>query len=219
TDTLDLSAFFKNQQKTGEQPWAGTFGFSDAVELPVPIDTRTTDLGVAAEWNLSRGMLRVGYDGSFFHNNISTFVWDNPLRATDSGTGSGPARGRMAIWPDSDLNSGSVSGLITLGHGSQATAYVSLGSLTQNDALIPFTINAALAAAPLDRASADAKARVTATAFSYTARPTNDVRFSGRFRTYDFDNQTPVFHVANTVSYDTKIAPFDPGSNSLFSFT
>ena len=50
TDQLDLSGSFKNTQKTGEQPWAGTFGFSDAVELATPVDTRTTDVGVAAEW-------------------------------------------------------------------------------------------------------------------------------------------------------------------------
>jgi len=40
SDHLDLSAAFKNTNKSGEQPWAGTFGFSDAVELPVPVDTR-----------------------------------------------------------------------------------------------------------------------------------------------------------------------------------
>src|SRR5262249_46652872 len=62
TDHVDLSAYFKNMQKTGEQPWAGTFGFSDAVELPVPVDARTSDVGVAAEWLGNRGDVRVGYD-------------------------------------------------------------------------------------------------------------------------------------------------------------
>jgi MtrB/PioB family decaheme-associated outer membrane protein len=217
TEHLDLSAVFKNIQKSGEQPWAGTFGFSDAVELPVPVDTRTTDLGVAAEWTGTRGLVRVGYDGSFFHNNISTLVWDNPLRATDHPS-SGPAQGRMAVWPDSDLNTGSVSGVIKLTGNSQATAYLSLGNLSQNDALIPFTINGALKTPPLDRTTADASARITATSFDYNIRPAPRMWLNVRFRSYDFDNQTPVFHVANTVSYDTSVVPYDLGSNSILSF-
>ena len=218
TDHLDLSASFKNTQKTGEQPWAGTFGFSNAVELPVPVDTRTTDLGVAAEWSNGRGDVRIGYDGSFFHNNISTLTWDNPLRYTNSPT-AGPAQGRMALWPNSDLNSGSVSGLLKVTPTSQATAYVSLGTLSQNDPLIPFTINSAIASPPLDRPTADASARVTATAFGYNAQPTPHLWFNARFRSYDFDNHTPVFNVTNTVAYDTTVEAYTPGGSAPYSFT
>jgi MtrB/PioB family decaheme-associated outer membrane protein len=217
TDHLELNGSFKNTQKSGEQPWAGTFGFSDAVELATPIDTRTTDVGVAAEWTKPRGQLRVGYDGSFFRNNIATLTWDNPLRSTDSGTGSGPAAGRMALWPNNTLNSGSVSGLVKVGDG-QASAYVSLGNLSQNDALIPFTSNAALASPPLARPNADAEARITATAFNFNTRPAPHLWLNARFRTYDFDNRTPVFNVTNTVQYDTKIAAFSEGGTSPFSF-
>jgi MtrB/PioB family decaheme-associated outer membrane protein len=218
TDHLDLSVVFKNMQKTGAQPWAGTFGFSDAVEFAVPVDTRTTDLGFAAEWNGSRGQVRVGYDGSFFHNDIGTLVWANPLRATDSPT-AGPGQGRMALWPNSDLNAGSISALVKLPVNSQATGYVSLGHLSQNDPLIPFTINSALAAPALDRPTADASAHITSTAFTFNTRPESGLWLNARFRSYDFDNRTPVFNVANTVSYDTKVAPFDPGGTSPFSFT
>lgn len=216
TEHLDLSAAFKNTNKTGEQAYDGTFGFSNAVELPVPIDTRTTELGVAAEWTGARGQARVGYDGSFFSNDTSTLVWANPLRATDHPS-SGPAQGRMTLWPDSDLNSGSISGLIRLGRRGQATGYLSLGSLSQNDALIPFTINTQIASPALDRLTADASADIIATAFSYTSRPASTVWLSARFRSYDFDNKTPVFNVTDTVSYDTKLATINT-STSPFSF-
>jgi MtrB/PioB family decaheme-associated outer membrane protein len=217
TEHLDLSAAFKNIEKTGDQPWAGTFGFSDAVELATPVDTRTTDFGVAAEWLGTRGNVRIGYDGSFFHNNISTLIWDNPLRATNSPT-AGPAQGRMSLWPNSDLNSGSVSGVMKVTPNSQATAYISFGSLSQNDALIPFTINAALASPALDRPTSDASAHITATAFNYNIRPMDHVSLNARFRSYDFANQTPVFHVANTVSYDTSVSAFADGGTSPYSF-
>ncbi len=218
TPNLDLSMSLKNTQKSGEQPWAGTFGFSNAVELPAPIDTRTTELGVAAEWANGRTDLRIGYDGSFFRNNISTLVWDNPLRFTDSPT-AGPAQGRMALWPNSNLNAGSISGLVKLPVNSQATGYISLGNWSQNDALIPFTSNAALSPLALARPTADANARVTATAFTFNSRPVQHLWLNARFRSYDFDNRTPVFQVPRTVSYDTNVATFAEGGTSPYSFT
>jgi len=218
TSHLDLGVTFKNTEKEGTQPWAGTFGFGDAVELAVPVDTRTTELGVAGEWTGERGQMRVGYDGSFFRNNVNTIVWDNPLRFTDSTT-AGPAQGRMAIWPNSTVNTGNVSGLVKINERSQATAYVSLGNWTQDDALIPFTINGALPAVPLARPTADTSAFVTATAFTFNTRPTRRLWLNARFRSYDYDNNTPIMAVPTTVSYDTTVVAFAEGETSPFSFT
>lgn len=217
TQNLDLSVTLKNTQKNGNQPWAGTFGFSDAVELPVPVDTRTTELGTALEWANRRGSARLAYDGSFFRNNVTTLVWDNPLRVTDSST-AGPVQGRESLWPNSNLNTGSASGLLNLPAHSRATAFVSIGTWSQNDPLIPFTINAALPSIALDRPTAEAEARVTAMAYTFNTRPTNFLWLNARFRSYDFDNRTPVFHLASTVSYDTSVAAFAEGGTSPYSF-
>jgi len=218
TRNLDLNLTVKNTTRNGNQPWAGTFGFSDAVELPVPIDTRTTEIGTSAEWTNERGMARVGYDGSFFRNNVSTLVWDNPQRITDSPT-AGPLQGRMALWPNSDLNAVTANGLLKLPRNSRATAYVQVGNWTQNDALIPFTINSALPPISLDRPTADAKAVVTAMTYTFSSKPANSVWVSARYRSYDFDNRTPVFHVAKTVAYDTTASPFAEGGTSPYAFT
>lgn len=218
TRHVDLNVSFKSTQKTGEQPWAGTFGFADAVELAAPVDTRTTEFGAAAEWSSGKGDIKIGYDGSFFRNNVGTLVWDNPLRITDSQT-AGPVQGRESLWPNSDLNAGSISGLVKLPANSQATAYVSLGNWSQNAALVPFTSNTALPVIPLDRPNADASARVTATTFSFNSRPTSMLWLNARFRSYDFDNRTPVFNVAKTVAYDTSVSAFAEGGTSPYSFT
>jgi MtrB/PioB family decaheme-associated outer membrane protein len=217
TDNLDLSIFVRNTQKNGSQPWAGTFGFSDAVELPVPVDTRTTDLGAALEWGSRRGSARLGYDGSFFHNNIGTLTWDNPLRITDSPT-AGPMQGRMSLWPNSDTNTASASGLLNLPARSRVTAALSVGSWSQNDPLIPFTINTSLPVISLDRQTAAAKAHVTAMTYSFNSRPTDRISFTARYNSYDFDNRTPVFHVANTVAYDTTVEAFTEGGTSPYSY-
>jgi MtrB/PioB family decaheme-associated outer membrane protein len=212
TRELDLSIALKSTGKAGTQPWAGTFGFSDAVELAVPIDTRTTDLGLGLEWASARGSARVGYDGSFFRNEQDTLVWDNPLRVTDSPT-LGPLQGRMSIWPDSTMNTGSLSGLLNLASCSRVTAYISLGNVAQNGALIPFTVNSTLPSIPLDRQTADTSARVTSMNYSFNSRPVNDVMITARYRSYDFDNRTPVFNVGNTVTYDTTVAALNEGTS------
>ena len=88
TPNLDVNVNVRNTQKTGAQPWGGSFGISGAIatELPVPIDHRTTELGTSLEYANDRGYAKVGYDGSFFHNNVPTLTWDNPSRITDSAT-------------------------------------------------------------------------------------------------------------------------------------
>ena len=125
----------------------------------------------------------------------------------------------MSLWPDSHLNSGSITGLIRLPARSQATAYVSLGTWSQNDPLIPYTINSALPVIPLDRPTADARARVTATAFTANSRPREHLWLNARFRSYDFDNRTPVFHVDRTVAYDTNVSTFAEEGTSPYSYT
>ncbi len=205
TPHTDWNLAFRNTTKDGTQPWAGTFGFSNAVELAVPVDTRNTELGTSLEWGNERGMARVGYDGSFFRNDVGTLVWDNPLRITDSPT-AGPLQGRMSIWPNSNLNAANVIGALNLPGRSRATAYISVGNWTQDAGLIPFTINSALPAIPLARANADAQAIVTSMYYAFTSKPTPTTWFSARYRSYDFDNRTPVFHVTNTVTYDTTVS-------------
>jgi hypothetical protein len=55
--------------------------------------------------------------------------------------------------------------------------------------------------------------------YAFTSRPVESVWFSTRYRSYDFDNRTPVFNVANTVAYDTSVAAFAEGGTSPYSFT
>ena len=79
-----------------------------------PLDTRTTDLGTALEWANSRGMVRLGYDGSFFRNNISTLVVGQPAQRRPTRRRRGRSQGRMALWPNSDLNAANVTGMLNL---------------------------------------------------------------------------------------------------------
>jgi hypothetical protein len=126
----------------------------------------------------------------------------------------------MALWPNSNMNSVNATGVLNLPRNSRAMAYLSVADWTQNDPLIPYTTNTALTGVPsLDRPTADAKAVVTAMTYSFTSKPTDMLWVSARYRSYDFDNRTPLFKVTNTVSYDTTVAAFAEGETTPYAYT
>jgi len=213
TPNVDLTFNLRNTKKEGAYPWGGSFGISNAIatEMPVPVDHRTTELTTSLEYSNDRGYARLGYDGSFFRNNVTTLVWDNPSRVSDAAVG-GPAQGRMALWPNTDMNSVSAAGGLKLPAHSRASAYISVGNLSNNAALLPYTINSALVSPALDRPTADITARVTAMNYLFTSRPVNTVWFSARYRLYEFDNRTVPFETRNGVNYDTTVVALNKES-------
>ncbi len=62
TPQTDITLRVKNTNREGKIPFGGTFGFSNAVELPMPLDTRTTDLQTAIEWTNTKGLVQLGWD-------------------------------------------------------------------------------------------------------------------------------------------------------------
>ena len=85
----------RHTTREGAQPFGGSFGHSQVVEFAAPIDHKLTDFDASAELERGRVLLRAGYTGSWFTNDITSVIFDNPLRATDiSGT---PSAGRLSM--------------------------------------------------------------------------------------------------------------------------
>jgi len=225
TQELDLQLSVTSTSRTGAQPWGASFGFSNAIALPAPVEHRTNDLKAAAEWSNARGMARVAYDASWFDNRAETLIWDNPLRFTDQtharaySVGDGSAQGRMSLWPDSTAHTVSASGSVALPRRSRAFGYVSVGSWIQDEALLPHTINTAIAPIPLARETAGAEARIVAMNYRVTSRPTSVLWLTGQFRLYDYDNQTPHFPVDQYVRLDGNTATSATGGSEAFGYT
>src|SRR4029079_17954240 len=137
TSSTDLLFHLVNTMKDGEQPWAATFGFSNAIELPGPLDHRTTDVTGQVQWSNERGTIRAGYDGSFFSNNVQTLFWDNPLRVQDGATGIGPSQGRDSLWPDNSTNGVSATTAWKLGKQTRVFGNLSFSKWSQDGALVP----------------------------------------------------------------------------------
>lgn len=208
TRALDLTVSLQQTRREGTMPWGASFGFNNAVEVPAPIDWRTTDLKAAVEWANDQGMLRVSYDGSWFDNDVPTLVWDNPLRATDTTfagayvSGQAGAQGRAALWPSSSLQGLTTSGAVKLPAGTRLAGNVSVGLWRQDEPLLPFTINSAIPPIPLERSTAEGEFRTVAATVNVTSRPTPQIWLSGRYRLYDLDNRTPPFVGEAMVVFD-----------------
>ncbi len=221
---VDINIGVNSYKRNGTQPWGASFSFNDAVELPLPIDNRTTDLKAEAEWANQKGMLRVGYDGSFFSNSITTLVWNNPVRATDSWNGSsysnallgGSAWGRMALAPNNHAHTVSATGLYKLPGRSSFNTSLAISSLQQDDLLIPFTINTTMqpgttlklsdgttwTAQATERPSALADVRLVVGTANFTTRPNRLFGFTAKYRYSNWDNRTPIFNNQYNVRFD-----------------
>jgi len=206
SDAVDFNVTFKNTLRTGVQPYAISYGISNAIasEFAAPLDQRTSDVGAALQWANAYGFVKLGYDGSFFRNDLPSISVGNPLRASDSPT-AGPAFGRLAGAPNSDMNTGSALGSVKLPGHSRATAYLSLSNVRNNTTLLPYTSNSAIPEIALDRPTADLTARVMAMNYGFTSAPTSYVWLSARYRQYGYDNRSPAFYVEKLVNYDTSV--------------
>jgi hypothetical protein len=225
---VDVDARFVSSGRKGQQPWGASFAFNDAVELPQPLDQRTNDLSLGASWTKPTAMLRVGWDGSWFNNNNKSLTWDNPIRITDFdngltppngpydpngySNGNGPAQGREALAPNNMMNVVSVTGLYKLPRRTTLNGTAQLTSQTQDETLIPFTINplinspTVLAAFPhlaqLPRPTAQAEARGINTLLNLSSRPYKHVNFAVRYRYNKRDVRTPIFDATEYVRFD-----------------
>ena len=209
TGALTVTAKIRRTDREGSIPFGGSFGHSSLVELPAPTDHRLTEADAGAE--LVRGplLLRAAYTGSFFENDVTSVVFDNPFRAMDIVSAS--SRGRLTLAPTNSYNG--VNGLasVKLPHRSRASVFVSAGRLTDaGDPILPQTINSMLPPAPLARATVDGEARTTAINLTFVSRPGRYVDFTAGYRQYDFDNRTPEFAMTQRVAYDNSVSAVNP---------
>lgn len=198
---LAIRGNVRRTMREGTIPYAGSFGHSSLVELPAPVLHTTNDVEGSAEYQKDRMLLRAGYTGSWFTNEVTQLAFDSPFRVTD--TSSSPSRGRLSLPPSNSYISGNGLASVKLPGRSRATAYVSVGLLKDaGDPLMPQTINSVNTPTPLERTTVDGEARTSAVNLSFVSRPIRRVDFSVRYKSYDYDNRTPEFHLTQRVAYD-----------------
>jgi MtrB/PioB family decaheme-associated outer membrane protein len=178
-------------------PSPGSYNIS---ELPEPIDYQTHNIELGGEYGGNGWSIGLKYNGSLFHNNVNTLVWDNAINLTTGpciptanyvtdGTG-GPCQGRIDLYPSNQAHMFTLSGAAALPFKTRFMGTVSYGWRLQDDDFIPFTINPAVAQVDLPRKDLDGDVRplmINAT-LANGMIPGLDLR--AFYRLFDFDNRS-----------------------------
>jgi len=220
-----------HEKRTGTRPYGASFGFSNATEVPEPIDYDTDGAELSGEWTGKTSGLRFGYRTSRFENNIGSLSWDNPFRATDStdpnaytapGSGSinGPSRGLADLAPDNRSNVVFVNGRTQLGADGWLQASGSYNRMTQNDPLLPYTVNTAIRGINFAGATFDptqtanlpvtkADTRVDTLNLNGDAgtRFGKTLGLTLRYKYYDYDDKSPRVSFPGYVRFDAVWEP------------
>jgi putative beta-barrel porin MtrB/PioB len=157
-----------SNRDTGQRAFGVLNGFSSSTmnisELAEPIDYLTHNVEVGGEYAGQGWSVALKYNGSFFHNNTSTLIWDNPIHAMLGGTtigssifggscqdsavydpasGIGPCKGRLDLYPNNQAHTITLTGTATIPWtmNTRFLGTVSYGWRLQDDNFLPFTIN------------------------------------------------------------------------------
>ncbi|HEY7510484.1 MAG TPA: MtrB/PioB family outer membrane beta-barrel protein, partial [Vicinamibacteria bacterium] len=204
-----LRLAYYHERRRGERGSGTAFGFGNVVETPEPVDYRTQDLSLSAEWAPSWGMLRGGIRLNLFANTIDAQVFDNPFRGADSTDPSayqspsassinGPMSGRLALPPDNRSLTGSLGFVWKARAHTRVALDTSYGVWTQDEPFIPFTTNTAITApvaatdaGALPARGLDGRIEVLTVSGVVSSRPVDRLTLTGRVRRHDLGNDTP----------------------------
>jgi MtrB/PioB family decaheme-associated outer membrane protein len=218
--TVGFDAAYNISNKSGHQPYGASFAFNVANEVPLALDNHTNDVNLGVEFTRPKGMLRFGWNGNWFSNNVHQLVWDNAYRATDTNpydpsgysNGNGPAQGRLATPPSNSLNAFSAIGVYKLPRNSTLNGSITFTKMNQDDALIPWTINPVINQpsvfaqfpnlAALPRGTAEAKVDGVNGILNFNSRVNRYVNFTARYRYNDHTNNTTPFDGTQYVRFD-----------------
>jgi MtrB/PioB family decaheme-associated outer membrane protein len=235
----DFNTYYSHMDRTGTQAggivslWnAG----NQATQIPVPIDDTTQNYGVNGErigntpWG--KYTFTLGYSGSTYTDNISSYFVQNPFFPTlgscskGSGTTAGTANcvaGQMSTPPSNEMNSVSGTATADLPFKTRYAGTISYTDMTQNATFLPMTDNpnaqtAALAygSVPWNQVnygfinrnlaqpttSLNGDIQTLLSNNVFTTPITSDVTSKFTYRYYDFNNGTPNILFPCWISYD-----------------
>jgi MtrB/PioB family decaheme-associated outer membrane protein len=212
--TLGLKAERELRSGTTPQSLGMTFSLAPS-EVAAPLDFRTDTLTASAEYAHSRFTVGGSVAVSKFETGFKTLVWDNQLSEIESGsaTSATPAQGRLTLGTDSDVVRMSLYGGVNLAGHTRLNATFSRATTTQDDPLLPMTINSLLAPTAVVPSTFDGEYNTTLADVRVSSRPARRFRWSGWARSFEYQNESPSVTFADYVTTDAQI-PFCSNANA-----
>ncbi len=208
------------RERSGQKPYAMSFGFSTAIEIPEPINQRMVDADVIANYQHDRLTAQIDVGASRFDNAISTLLVDNPKRVTDIRGGDGPKVGALDLYPDNQVIRGSVALGYLLPKRTAIAATLAMSQSKQDDDFLPFTHNDSLPQRSLDSLPArslDGKAVQLNGDVRLSTSPAKGLEGALRFHYTDYDNQTEEHNFIGQAPYDVSWQRFAEHPNHILS--
>ena len=185
SDRFRISADFRRQNRDGTDVFAGSY-FTQSSLLPRPFDYETDEIDFDIRYASDNGFVTLAYYASLFDNSNTELRWDNPFTSSP-----GAEQAALAQAPDSSFHQVSLSGSYRFAQYRTVVAFSgAVGSIEQDELLLPYTTNSNIVTTPLPQAQLDGEVETTNLAFTVTARPHRRARLKFAYRYDERDNQT-----------------------------
>jgi hypothetical protein len=228
TDNWDIRANYSNMRRTGSQVdgvlFTGT-NTGSRVDVAKPVDDTTQNFGVNGEYSGTSAWGKkfnamVGYNGSVYQDDFNNYTVQNPFCSGGVCAGNGTPTSPLAMMstpPNNQMNGATGTLGADLPLNSRYMGTVAYTGMRQNDAFLPFSINAVNLAAPgggtlpanalsTIPALIRTQAGVGMTSLNgsintllvnnvLTTQINPDLKTKLSYRYYDYDNQTPELNV------------------------
>lgn len=182
-------ADYSQQSRDGIEIVSGS-NYTQASLLPRVIDYQTDTISLGGRYANGPWNIALAWYGSFFENNANSLTWENAFFDDPLTTGFEPRQ--LALEPDNDFQQISLSGSVRTTTLDTIIAFnAASGQGTQNEPLLPYTVNPDIAASALPVSNIDGQVDTRNYSISLTSRPLPKTRVKLGYRYDERDNQTP----------------------------
>ncbi len=190
---------YKHETKDGTRTIGSLFGYTGgnprSAILPAPVDYSYDNVEAMFSFGTARLQAGFGVYLSFFSNDETALVWQNAFGRQsqwDESVQYPDSQGRLALEPDN--SHWQFKGYVGMNFSptTRLTADLAIGSMEQDEPLLPYTINPELEVhTPVPLANADARIDTTQLNVRFTTQPLRRLGLAVNWNYDDRDNKTP----------------------------
>ncbi len=190
---------YLHETKIGNRTLGGIFGYgfnnARSVILPAPVDYKTDNVEATFGYAGPRMQVNMGIYASFFRNADNTLVFQNAYaheHEWNDAVSYPDSQGRIALEPDNHYIQYRASVGFNLTSGMRLTSDAAVGTMKQNDTLLPYTINPdLLVQTPVPLSKLDGKIDTSMLNLRFTSRLARRLGLRVNYHYDKRDNKTP----------------------------
>jgi MtrB/PioB family decaheme-associated outer membrane protein len=182
---FSFSLDYRRQENDGTRIQGGST-YTNASLLPMPFEYVTDEVDIEARYGADNSFIALKWYLSDFQNDNTTLAWQQPFTGA-----AGADTLAQAQAPESRFQQLTLAGGYSLPElRTVMSLSASVGQITQDTQLLPYTSNTVIPAIPLPRASLDAEVDTTNFAAGITSRIFRKGRIKFSYRYDKRDNKT-----------------------------